>query len=511
MEFLSLYGYLSVLLRGLILGLQSLVVGGVIFRCCIARGCNGGAAARGRGRLMTGSAIGLIVAQAASILLTAVTLRVTTGLGFAELGGATFVVAGLLTIAGAAGVIALRAGNIYSLICCGAILAGSLLASHAFARLDGRAVPAAATLLHQTATAAWIGGLPYLILTLSRSRVVEPMLQRFSRLAMAGVAVLVSAGLVLSWSYIRTTEALVGTTYGVMTLLKVVMLGGLLVLGASNRSLVRYFHKDSIYKLRSFTEAEIGIGFTVILAAASLTSQPPAVDFVANRVSGAQVLNRLAPQWPRLTSPAHSEISPSSREKGLAAVNTAADIAWSEYNHHWAGLIVLGTGLLAMVYRTGYAGWARHWPLLFLGLGAFILLRADPEGWPLGTDSFWVGFANAEVLQHRLAVMLVVAFGIFEWRVRVGLVQSASYSLVFPAVCAAGGVVLLTHAHNLGNIREELLAEISHLLLAVLAVAAGWARWLELRLPEGNRGVVSWVWPVCFALIGVVLLDYREA
>jgi putative copper resistance protein D len=53
--------------------------------------------------------------------------------------------------------------------------------------------------------------------------------------------------------------------------------------------------------------------------------------------------------------------------------------------------------------------------------------------------------------------------------------------------------------------------EWSHIPLALFAVAAGWSRWLELRLPGRGRAALSWIWPVCFVLIGFVLLMYREA
>jgi putative copper resistance protein D len=75
---------------------------------------------------------------------------------------------------------------------------------------------------------------------------------------------------------------------------------------------------------------------------------------------------------------------------------------------------------------------------------------------------------------------------------------------------AAGGVVLLTHSHAITNVKENLLVELTHVSLGLLAVFAGWARWLELRLPANNRKIPSWIWPVCFALIGVGLLNYRE-
>jgi putative copper resistance protein D len=167
--------------------------------------------------------------------------------------------------------------------------------------------------------------------------------------------------------------------------------------------------------------------------------------------------------------------------------------------------------LMAFLARLGAATWTRHWPLTFLGLACFLFLRADPENWPLGPRSFWKSFAVPDVLQHRLFVLLIIAFAFFEWAVRTNRVASRSASLVFPAVCAMGGALLLTHTHALNNIREELLAELSHLPLAICAVAAAWSRWIELRLTGSQRQVASWIWPVCFVLIGAVLLNYREA
>ena len=83
-------------------------------------------------------------------------------------------------------------------------------------------------------------------------------------------------------------------------------------------------------------------------------------------------------------------------------------------------------------------------------------------------------------------------------------------ALVFPLMCAAGGAVLLTHQHAISNVKENLLVELTHVPMGVVAVFAGWARWLELRLPEEDRAIPSWIWPFCFVLIGAGLLNYRE-
>jgi len=88
-----------------------------------------------------------------------------------------------------------------------------------------------------------------------------------------------------------------------------------------------------------------------------------------------------------------------------------------------------------------------------------------------------------------------------------------SAALVFPGVCVLGGMVLLTHSHALGNVKEELLVELSHTSLAILGIIAGWSRWLELRLPQTSKApkYLSWIWPVCFILVGLVLMDYHES
>jgi putative copper resistance protein D len=84
-------------------------------------------------------------------------------------------------------------------------------------------------------------------------------------------------------------------------------------------------------------------------------------------------------------------------------------------------------------------------------------------------------------------------------------------ALVFPLVTALGGALLLTHSHAIANIKDQLLVKMSHTPLALCGVAAGWARWLELRLDGRVGRTASRLWPVAFILVGLILLDYREA
>jgi putative copper resistance protein D len=96
---------------------------------------------------------------------------------------------------------------------------------------------------------------------------------------------------------------------------------------------------------------------------------------------------------------------------------------------------------------------------------------------------------DPEVAQHRLFVALIVAFALFEWGVRTGRIASHKLMRVFPLLTALGGTLLLTHSHALGNVKEELLIDMTHLPIAVLGISAGWARWLEVEAPEGRRSL----------------------
>ena len=258
---------------------------------------------------------------------------------------------------------------------------------------------------------------------------------------------------------------------------------------------------------------------------AKATSQAPAADLgLEDRITGHEIVERLRWEAPRLSSPPVAALAPPNsleaalpaQQFGMGTTNDANDRAWSEYNHHWAGLIVLAAALFALLYRTTprakLRSLAQNWPLLFLALAVFILLRADPENWPLGPRPFWASFSRPDVLEHRLYAVLIAAFAFFEWAVEKGYLRSPRAAYFFPLVCAAGGAALLTHAHALGSMHEEVLAELSHTPIALLGATAGWGRWLELRLP-GSREA-RWagrLWPVCLLLAAVVLMDYRES
>jgi putative copper resistance protein D len=417
-------------------------------------------------------------------------------------------------------------------------LAAATLTTHARARLDNNAVLLGVEFLHQLGAAVWIGGIPCFVMALSRlddGGALRDIGGRFSRMSMAGVGCILASGLVMTFFYVGSWQALYGTAYGVMVGAKVAMFLMLLALGFGNFLVTERLRHDPatpVLRLRRFAEVEIGIGFTLFFTAASLTSVPPGVDLTADRATWAEVVARdFSPAAPRLHSPDHDllgipalqiqldrEAAARAEQPRAAFVEgsgdlpprNADDIAWSEYNHNWSGIFVLAIGILAMLNQAG-ARWARHWPLVFLGLAGFLLVRSDPEVWPLGQIGLIESLADVEVAQHRVFAMLPIIFGLFEWSVRTGRIKDPRAAYVFPLVCAGGGALLLTHTHAIANVKDQLLIEWTHTPLALAAITAGWARWLELRLPGRPARIAAWVWPACFVLIGLLLLFYREA
>jgi putative copper resistance protein D len=546
-DVLGLFGLIAVLLRAAILCFQTIAVGGIIFLLVVARASRFSQESWFdlTRRLIRWSALALAFAQFSFVISNTFVLTSSADVSIGQAVGANYVIAGALgVVAGLVVFFRLSSPRSRStpvlLIPVAAMIASSVMTSHSASRIDDRLVLVVFTIVHYLATAAWIGGLPYLLFVTKNTTdfdVLARVSHRFSRLAQISVAFLFTAGLGLSIWYVGSWNAIYGTAYGLMLSTKLILFGCLSLLGAANYFLVRTIRegpKDrvGILSLIRFAEVEIGIGLTVIITAASLTSQPPGVDLTQDRVTLHEIARRYAPRMPRLSSPELKQIYGSSKElrrraeadgRKLASVfvpgadplssNTSADIAWSEYNHSWAGVFVLLIGVLALLSRSKYFPWAKMWPLIFFGLALFLFLRSDPENWPLGPNGFWESFTSSEVLQHRVAVVLVIMFAIFQWRVETNRLQSHFAALVFPAVCALGGVMLLTHTHPLRNVKEQLLIELSHTPIAILAVIAGWSRWLELRLPEpiGTRKYLAWVWPVCFVIIGLILINYHEA
>lgn len=539
--FVDIYGFLSVVLRGFILAAQSVAIGGLAFLLVLvwplgdALGAAGETLARRALRLIASAAIALAAAETLAAASLTAMLVGTLEIPVREAAGARAVAVDLMAaaIAAAIAVAARRAQSGGRAIRAAAPILSALLlgvqagSTHAVSQFEGAVALSASEFLHMLGAAVWIGGIPFFLMALTE--LAEPAARaaaarRFSTMSVGAVASLLAGGALMAVYYVGTPPAFYGTSYGVMLSAKIVLLLGLLFLGAMNFLAVRQMREEPagpLLRTRRFAEAEIGIGLTVLFCAASLASLPPARDLPNDRASLTEIVDRLEPRLPvRLDSPDFATVSAALPPEALKYLppgaqppRSPADIAWSEYNHHWAGLFVAAMGVMALLERANrrLAPYMRHWPLAFLGLAGFLFLRADEMVWPLGRLGLIESLRDPEIAQHRLLTLLIVAFGLFEWRVRLGRVKAWWAPYVFPISTATAAAFLLTHSHALANLKEETLIEITHTPLALVGVAAGWSRWLELRLDGGAKRIAGFVWPVAFILAGLMLVFYREA
>ncbi len=532
------FDLLSTLLHAASLSLEAITLGGVLFLLFAAMSGTGAEQPARTRFVLRRFVLALAAAQAGTIALSVTILMAGSGFPFYSLISANFFVAGVAGMCGSLFLFLLlcssaRSAAYAAVVPAALVLCTAVAQSHSASRIDHRGLLVTLTALHHLGTAGWIGAMLFLLLALRNSETpadAQVLARRYSAMAVISVLVLLGAGVGLSYFYIGAWNGLYGTTYGILLLAKIYLLLLMLVLGAGNFRLLRSPSAHAapsgfLLRLQRFSEAEIGLGLTAILAAASLTSQPPAIDVHKDWLSAHDVAARMRWHMPRMTSPAFVQlVAPSGslaqalRENQYSSgtVSDANDRAWSEYNHHWSGLIVLLAGLLAFAAGTLPAGRMRslalNWPLLFLGIAVFILLRADPENWPLGPRPFWESFASPDVLEHRFFAALISCFSFFEWAVATGRWRLPRAAYVFPLLCAAGGAALLTHSHGLGNVKDEMLADLAHTPIAVLGATAGWCRWLQLRLP-GTRAarIAGYAWPLSLVLVGLLLLDYRES
>jgi putative copper resistance protein D len=402
-----------------------------------------------------------------------------------------------------------------------ALSATGALASHAMGRLDGHLWLLAITALHQAAAGVWVGGLACAAILALRAGAAtdDAWLRPFSAVAALAVAWIAITGIGLSAAYIGGANAAIGTSYGSMVLTKMAIFAALLAMGFFNHralhgTVLGWWRRPPApgagsIRLRRRLEVEAGLAVVAVLLAVSIGSAPPAIDVGPHATFG-EILARYTPQWPRLSTPTLAELAAASDLADPTAPRTAEITAWSEFGHNLAGLFVLAMGILATLERTGRAPWARHWPLLIIALACFVAYSVDPEGWQTGAVGFWEHLLSAEVVQHRLMVLLTAALGFAEWRVRSGRHPDSRWRYVFPVAGILSGVLLLAHVHELSDSKSAFFMEISHLPMGLLSLLAGWSRWLELRLPPAEAGGPGWIWGPAFAVFGLLLIQYRE-
>jgi hypothetical protein len=193
-----------------------------------------------------------------------------------------------------------------------------------------------------------------------------------------------------------------------------------------------------------------------------------------------------------------------------------AGVAYSELNHHLAGLFVLLIGFSEMAHamRAKSLEWARMLlPTALLGAATFLLIWSDHEAWPIGSMSFAETFFgnDHEIIQHKTYGLLALAVGFIELYRRLGRAIHVGWLAPLPLFAMIGGLMLFTHSHGAHPSAEKIAMH--HAVMGTLAVSAGSSRlasaWREFFM-GWSRTRWETIWAGLILLIGLQLLFYSE-
>ena len=187
--------------------------------------------------------------------------------------------------------------------------------------------------------------------------------------------------------------------------------------------------------------------------------------------------------------------------------------AYSEFNHHLAGVFVLLIGLSELRGGLGVAmlAWSRFLlPLAMLGAGGFLMVWSDHEAWPIGYKSFAETYFSDdwETIQHKLYAILLLSVGALEMLRRTDKVKHFAWGLPLPVFALIGGVMLFLHSHGTHPSAHKIA--IHHAVMGTTALLAGACKITAGIKRQEGRSPWGIAWAVLVLLIGIELLVYTE-
>jgi Na+/glutamate symporter len=191
-------------------------------------------------------------------------------------------------------------------------------------------------------------------------------------------------------------------------------------------------------------------------------------------------------------------------------------VAYSEFNHRFAGLFVLLFGLAelghALRYRVPF--WTRLVLPSALGvIGAYLLIWSDHEAWPIGSLSFAQTFfgQDPEIIQHKFYGVFGTTAAVSETFRRIGWAQHPAWAAPLMFLGLVGALLLFFHSH--GNHPANDAIELHHTLLGSLGVGAAVSNaMVSWTSGTSSHAVRRWevAWAGFVIVMGIQLLLYFE-
>jgi len=190
-----------------------------------------------------------------------------------------------------------------------------------------------------------------------------------------------------------------------------------------------------------------------------------------------------------------------------------AGVAYSEHNHHLAGLFVLLIGLSELRGALGVPrlAWSRFLlPLAMLGAGGFLMVWSDHEAWPIGDKSFADTYFSDdwETIQHKLYGILLLTVGTIEMLRRTDKMKRLVWGMLLPVFALVGGGMLFLHSHGAHPSAHKIAMH--HYAMGTTAILAGLCKVTAETKPQTGRSPWGLAWAALVLVIGVELLLYKE-
>ncbi len=155
----------------------------------------------------------------------------------------------------------------------GAALVLILTAAAGHGGADGSAVHLTGDAIHLLAVGAWLGGLVPFAAAMRRPAAIV-IAWRFSTLGVVSVCVILATGAINAWFMVGNIPALIGTPYGRLLLVKILLFCVMVSVAAINRFRLTP-HRD-VAALRRNAQMETALGIVIVVIVAVLGTLPPA-------------------------------------------------------------------------------------------------------------------------------------------------------------------------------------------------------------------------------------------